>query len=323
MKKIILCFSMFLCLILLGFTGKEVTIQLKDIEEVSEIQLNTAKISIQHFGKERAIKLMDEIREAPLLDEGDRETIQNNGYYHTVSIIYNDGSKDMFLFFKVDDKWYMETTGGTIFKDAEFITSYIDWQEINMEPYLGVPSEWELKLNKQFSILDLRYFFIEEVKQKMEYGISEEDAVLYAKEKINRSMTIYQYALEEGYELPETEYDKLMEKHIEEVESAVNYEEIEEYYEEFDTTLKDYILKLKEYYRVMDTIDKLYKIKYEEFKNGKDKINGKVCDDVEEYWYRFVSEVIYEKAEKYDMSNFLNELKDAEEYYYRHYSQMN
>ena len=47
MKKIILCFSMFLCLILLGFTGKEVTIQLKDIEEVSEIQLNTAKISIQ------------------------------------------------------------------------------------------------------------------------------------------------------------------------------------------------------------------------------------------------------------------------------------
>lgn len=158
MKKIILCFSMFLCLILLGFTGKEVTIQLKDIEEVSEIQLNTIKISIQHFGKERAIKFMDKIREASILDEEDGKAIQNSGYYDTVSIIYKDDSRDIFYFFKVNDNWYMETMDGAIYKDAEFITLYIDRKEVSIEPSLGVPAEWKLELNGQFTTLDLRYF---------------------------------------------------------------------------------------------------------------------------------------------------------------------
>lgn len=320
MRKVILCLSIFLCLILLGFDGKEVTIELKEIEEVSEIQLNTTKISVQLFGKDRAINLMEKIKEVPILDEEYRKTIQNNGYYDTVSIIYNDKSRDMFYFFKVNDNWYMETEKGAIYKDADFITSFIDWQEINMEASLGVPSEWALKLNKQFSELDLRYFLILEIKQNIEIGFSEEDAISYAKEKIKRIMTIYQYALEEGYELLETEYNELMEKRLEKVECSTNYKEIEEYYEEFDTTIREFYLKHRYYYKVMDTIDNLYKIKFEEFRNGKDNINGKVCADVEEYWYRFISDVIFEKAKKYDMDSFFSELNDAENYYFQQYS---
>lgn len=334
-KRILVLLLAMICIILCGFREKKTdeeqmetsAIQIQDLENIRAVQYNTIRMDAIRYGKDKISSLIDDIKSAVPVPGEKTDKIQRGEDYYTISLIYKDGTKDVFSFFEADDEWYMQTADGQVYENAGFATDYFGIKKASTTNGGGgritidqeVLSKEILELGKQFEEFDLRYNFAREVRQSIGYGESADEAISYTREKLTEQMRLYQYAVNAGYAVSEEKLTCWIESIIESAESAVNYDEAEEYFGEAGTTMREIIEKSRENCRITETISNMRSAKREEFKNGQDEINGKTYESLTDYWNGFMMDVVLPEAESYDMSSFLEELDEAEEFYHEQF----
>ena len=283
-----------------------------DNDHISAIQLNVFRIKDR---KSSFQKITDGL-EQTAVPQNKADTIQKPEDYDVVSIIYKDGSKDIFYFFHQDDKWYLETPEGIVYQNADFITDVFESsEELEVQSvHIREPYEWQLELEKETEKYDISFSF----KLKVYYNINEramtlEEAINDARQSIKTDIVLYQYALKEGYGLTEQEKQQALQEEIEQAKRAENYNEINEQYLAQGLTLEDSLKKQKESIAMSRATDRLYNAKYEEFRHGKDKIGNTVCETVTEYWNAFLMEELWPQMENYDFGELQKQLDITEE----------
>ena len=283
-----------------------------DKENIFAIQLNVSRIKDR---KSSFQKITDGL-EQTVIPQNKTDTIQKSDDYDVVSIIYGDGSKDIFYFFQQGDMWYMETPEGSVYQNADFITDVFESsEELEVQSvHIREPYEWQLELEKETEKYDISFSF----KLKVYYNINEramtlEEAIDDARQSVKTEMVLYQYALKEGYGLTEQEKQEALQKEIDQAKRAENYNEIKEQYLAQGLSFEESLEKQKESIAMSRAADRLYNAKYEEFRHGKDKIGNTVCETVTEYWNAFLMEEMWPQMENYDLGEFETQLDAAEE----------
>lgn len=313
-RKVGILLLISLCSILISCGRRESPIQLPDADQVVIIQINLIKTDADKWGRKRIAKMIENLEAAVPLDRNAAEALKEEQLNSTISLIYADGTRYNFYFFQSDDKWYVRTWEGAIYRNADFITDYILFGGGEGGTVLKEQPEEALALAKAFDEPDLRFTFTFLVLGKLRWAASEEDAISRIREEMKEDMILYQYARFAGCGLSEDEMDQILEERINLYENAENYKEIEKDFEAAGITLREYYTKLKYYFRIQDTKQHLYSLKCEEFMYT-DRIGDKVCKNITEYWNTFLNDVVYPDMQGYDFSDFMKQLDMAEGFY--------
>lgn len=327
-KNIIALISIVICIFICGFSeanntegcSEKTQIQIQQPEKIVTVQLNSMKIDSQEFGKGRLSDLVKSMESTILLDEEEANLIQKGDIYSVVIFIYEDGTKNIFHFFEESGEWYAETEDGSIYKNAEFIEDYIHMEVGTAHMRLRIPPELlkiRLDMEQQFeesgTMVDFAFFV---ASYMYNTGKTEDEAISHVRESMLDEMKLYQYAVQEGYGISDEELTKLMELEISDITSADDFAEYEKIYEEAGTTLEQSYEKNKESIRKRAALQNMSKAIYEEFRNGNDTIGDKVCKDTQEYSRTYMSDIVEPAMEEYDLSSFIKELDEAEEFYH-------
>ncbi|MDE7206819.1 MAG: hypothetical protein K2N90_06635, partial [Lachnospiraceae bacterium] len=281
------------------------------VENISAVQFNTARTK----AKRNFQGFVDSVQNT-VTAENKADSVQRADNYDVVSLIYEDGAKDIFYFFNQDNMWYLETPDGGQYKNADFITDYIERVDIteSKTTFVQKPAVWQLELEKETEVFDTAFFFKELVYYNVnERGMAKEEAINDARKSMQTDRTLYQYALENGYGLTRQEMQLLLQEEIAQAKLAENYEEVSALYREQGLILEAYLENREEKLAVSKTIGNLYNAKYEEFRHGKDTIKGQICENVTEYWNAFLLEEVQPQMAEYDFSEFQKELDAAED----------
>lgn len=288
--------------------------KIDDMENARVIQFNVMKIDIKKFGEKNTKKFVNNIKNT-MVFENKTTAVQKSENYDVVSLIYEDGTKDIFYFFNWDNTWYLETLDGNQYRNADFITDYIEHVDVTNTKtvYIQMPVAWQLELEKKTEVFDTAFFFRELVYYNInERGMTREDALVDARKSMQTNRILYQYALENDYGFTEQEMQQLLDDEIAHAKLSDNYDEIVTLYQEQGLDYETILKKRKEKIVMSKTIQKLYNAKYEEFRHGNDKIGEQVCDNLTDYWNAFVLEEVQPQMAEYDFSEFQKELDTAE-----------
>lgn len=281
------------------------------------VQINTSKIKINNFGKEKARKLENHINQLLTNTEQIADTVTCGENYDTLCLHYNDGTKRLFVFFEKDSEWYMEDFGGTIYSEADFITEYINQE--NSEEKGGntsvSPNTSYLNLYQEFETFDMNYYFLVKMLEEINYGTPEKSAFEHVRNEMLHEIYLYKYSISHGIKYTSSEASELMDKFIKYVENSHDYDSIKEIFADCNITWKEYAEKDRESFNIKITIDKLYQSKREEFRHGYDTVGNQKCDNFEEFWYTFVNDEVYKEMKLYDLSDIENQLTEAEKFY--------
>ena len=284
------------------------------MENARVIQFNVMKIDIKKFGEKNTKKFVNNIKNTTVF-ENKTTAVQKSEDYDVVSLIYEDGTKDIFYFFNWDNTWYLETLDGNLYRNADFITDYIDHVDVTNTKtvHIQMPVAWQLELEKKTEVFDTAFFFRELVYYNInERGMTREDALADARKSMQTNRILYQYALENDYGFTEQEMQQLLDDEIAHAKLSDNYDELVTLYQEQGLDYETILKKRKEKIVMSKTIQKLYNAKYEEFRHGNDKIGEQVCDNLTDYWNAFVLEEVQPQMAEYDFSEFQKELDTAE-----------
>lgn len=288
------------------------------LENISAVQFNTIKTSAEKMKLSQLAALWNALQDTMDAECETNPVFPHEEPYHTVCLSYTDGSKDVFFFFCIDDNWYMKAPDGYIYKNADFITDYIQtgFADEDDRTLLTVhmPSARILELDRRFENRNWHFFFTKDVMLEMENNISEKDAIARTIQKHRQMLILYEYAQKNGFELTEDEFESQLENYISTLETADNYEEIDSAYSAAGTSVHEDIQKSSEYYRIQFTVSSLYDRKYREFKDGCDRINDTECWSFSEYWDTFVSETIYSSLEPAKLEEIEHALQEAQSY---------
>lgn len=285
------------------------------LDKICSIQINTMKIKKDDFGVTRLRDLLKDLYLTT--NQGTIEDIIIGNEYHTLIVGYGDKNKDIYKFFQYGEKWYLQNDDGKTYPTADFITEYLSVYKSEIEYNAELNINWFsniLCLNKFFDKYDLNFYFINNVLENLNEGLSEEKAIENAEINIKEELTVYYYALSNGYDLNEEKYKIFIEEYENNLINASNYKRLEKLCEKNNTSLKEQINKLENILKVSFTLDNLYQEKYEEFRNGNDVIGDKECWSVSEYWQEFLVKIVFPDMES-EKGNIENSLKEAKEFY--------
>lgn len=254
--------------------------------------------------------------------------------YYVIILEYDDQTRETYFFFQDAGEWYVETENKRIFRNAGFITQYINLPpEISSNP-IELEATWELQeqpemaeiielslclkeLGVSFATDDLRAIFALEIKKQSNvYNLEQQEIVRSVREKIKLEMSQYQYAVQKGLAIPDEELDKRMAEQDAIIKSAKNFSEFECYFEEYGITYDEYRNNIREYNRIQLTIQKLYQEIREEFRYGNDRIGEKICEDSNEYMTYYLCDIVYPSTESYREEVVEPLLDEAEAFYY-------
>ena len=279
-------------------------------ENISAIQLNATRIK-----EKRSFQTLVDALENTVEAVNKIVPVQRADDHDVVSVIYEDGKKDIFYFFSRDNAWYLETPDGNQYKNADFITDYIERVDVTETKTVQIqrPFAWQLELEKETEVFDTAFFLKELVYYNLnERGMTKEDAIADARKSMQSDQVLYQYAIDNGYGLTEQETQQLLLAEIAEARLADNYDEIDTLYQEQGLNYETCLEKRKEKIAMSKTIRNLYNAKYEAFRHGNDTVGEHVCENVTEYWNAFVLEEVQPQMADYDFSEFQKELDAAE-----------
>lgn len=207
--------------------------------------------------------MIESLEDMVALDQKEAAALSQEKYDITISLIYDDATRDVFYFFQSGDDWYMKTQNGAVYQDADFITDYVQYSNTESDTVLEKLPKEMLELAKSFEEPDIRFVFSSMVLKKLKSSVPEEDAIKSVREKMKEDMLLYQYALQNGYGLTEEEAKQSMAQRIANYENAGNYMEIEDYFEASGISVKEYYQRFQEDILVQDTIAHLYILKCE------------------------------------------------------------
>lgn len=299
---IILLFALCLLLFWKNNSSQKSKISIENPEKISQIQFRVFKIPKEEYPSEKLESLLKCLEETVPVDSGKAKTLERGDDFTSVLLIYEDGSKDKFFFFKDHEKWYLETDDGVFYENAEFIEDYVTPGELQaQEPpvlrlypdtldiYASVFHEWETS-DTEFETLYYR-------ERYEKQGFSKEDSILKTEQKLSDRQKLFDYAEKEGFFPSEEEQDRLVEEAVLAIQETENYEECNELCQEYGFSLEDTVRMSKDSIVEEEIRDVIYRRKALEFMEGNDSIDGHVCEDLNEYYTLFLRTYVYEKSE--------------------------
>lgn len=274
---------------------------LPKVEDIDMMQINASKINASDMGKDRIEYFVNNLHE--IINDNNRVNYEfpdkEEKISDVISLISKDGTRNIFEFVKVNDEYYIEVYKDKnvkeVFKGANFIKEYIQRENISEVDKVSVeiPSNALLEHESKSDIFD-ETFFYEEMSIYYEdiYKINKQEADKLAENYIKEIKGLYEYAINNGYELSQDEKIMLINQQKEEIESAVNYGEVVDAYAKYGLDISSSINNRQEHIEKMGTIEKMRKEKYREFCFGNDSLDGVVYQNFEDYWSKFVSTVL-------------------------------
>lgn len=295
---------------------REIAEEKKDkIDKVSRVQINGTKTYPDLWPKDRLSELLSGIDTVLSGSEKEICNVQVPEEHSTICLRFKDGSKKIYCFFETDQKWYMQVDHSDIYCDAEFITDFIDFTTEGTTAEIIFPDPCIVELSKDFEVYDANYYFAADVLGKIKDGVSEDDAILSAKQKMTNELLLYEYALNHGYSCTEEEIEELMEQELVEIQSADNYDEYESYLHDLGTTYEEYWGKTEKSAGARSVVDKLWQDKNRSFRHGDDGINGETFDNWQQYWNDFLLQEVYTETAAYDTTEIEKVVDEAVEFY--------
>ena len=300
-------FVSIIILIIIAFFGVYVNSNEADkyvlpkVEDIEMMQINASKIKASDMGKDRIAYFVNNLHE--IINDNNRVNYElpdkEEKISDVISLISKDGTRNIFEFVKVNDEYYIEVYKDKnvkeVFKGANFIKEYIQRENISELDKVSVeiPNNALLEHESKSDIFD-ETFFYEEMSIYYEdiYKINKQEADKLAENYIKEIKGLYEYAINNGYELSQDEKIMLINQQKEEIESAVNYGEVVDAYAKYGLDISSSINNRQEHIEKMGTIEKMRKEKYREFCFGNDSLDGVVYQNFEDYWSKFVSTVL-------------------------------
>lgn len=274
-KKIITTAALFLSLCFLtGVKSEDVKangIVIENPDDIVQYQLGTMRMDVR---QEELEEILSGLETVTLADEESQKSLQRGDDFLAILLIHEDGKKDIFHFFKENEKWYMQTGDRELYENADFVTDIINVVDVGADAHPFA----------DFSV------------QGVNALISQE-----------QSQMLHEYAKQEGFYPTEEELTQETEKYISDFQKSPNYEEYVKIcsasgyeFEDLIRSQNDWVLNAMIIFR----FDNRVRMEYME---GKDTIDGVVYDDFGYYQKAFRNKYVYQKEE-------LNEtLKEAYE----------
>lgn len=264
-KNIITTAALFLSLcFLIGVKSEDVKangIVIKNPDDIVQYQLGTMRMDVRQEELEEILGGLETVIPA---DEESQKSLQRGDDFLAILLIHEDGKKDIFHFFKENEKWYMQTGDRELYENADFITDIINVVDVGADAHPFA----------DFSV------------QGVNALISQE-----------QSQMLHEYAKQEGFYPTEEELIQETEKYISDFQKSPNYEEYVKIcsasgyeFEDLIRSQNDWVLNAMIIFR----FDNRVRMEYME---GKDTIDGVVYDDFGYYQKAFRNKYVYQKEE--------------------------
>ena len=291
MKKILNTITAIGCMALAitGCSTEDKSVKLPDKDEIQTIQYNSIKIPADRLDAENLAALIQQLES---LQPYKGDYIDMNKTFDSISLIYENGNKDVFLFWEENNCWYAETLDGTIYENADFVQNYIDRKEIAFNREVIIPDIFWLIILSSNSGFDDYYNLLPELTNCLRQGYSLEQAAEFIETKVKRNEILYQYAVNQGFEPTDEELQNYISEITDELEAMPNYTDLTAIFTESGTNIEKEMNKRAQNIRKAISIQMLYKDRYDAFRCGEDKIEDTVYWDFETYWNAFLEKVV-------------------------------
>lgn len=296
------------------------SIEIENPEQISKIQLNTIRMDKKEYSSDKLDNLIEDLKSVTPLGNTEAKKVTVNDDKVYISLIYEDGTKDIFSFFKENKKWYLEHDGN-IYANANFLNKYMEREEIDSEPTTIHVSLTYLKkyleMTKNLEQVEVKDYFQYSIECSQYEKNSREEAISEEKEKFIKEWQIYKEAERLEIVPSEEELDDILQQWISGVSKIDNLKECESLLEAYHTSWEELILKSKKVFYYLDITNqlynfKLYQLKFDEYAAGKDTINGIVYDNLNDYYNAYLDNEVYSYELTDDESKeFLKQLDEV------------
>ena len=199
--------------------GKPPAVSLPEYDEVREVQLDTFRMDAARFDGEALCVLLENMRSVrPVSRLRAWQTDRPDGRF-VIAFTDEQGTRTAWSFFRDGETCYMEAEDGSLYEGADFMREYVaeepGWHPSPRGVSAGmyVPDDGEAACASETGC-DVRFWLYSETLRQMANGLAGEEAVLAAKETVLREYRLFRYATEQGYGIPETEYDQVVAERI-------------------------------------------------------------------------------------------------------------
>ncbi len=304
-------------------------VKIENPENISQIQLHFIKHDVTEYPSSKLDNFIKDLENTTPLSLKDAEQINAKEGSVFITLIYEDGTKDRFEFFKNNEKWYMEYNY-RFYTNADFWQKYIGISDSGTSDssvkIQGMPLELVrryLELTEGLEEMDTKteFLFSAACQQYNQECTKEETAAKTRESKIEK-WKMYQAAASEGITISEDRLKEVMDIYISQVSQAEHFED-EQYFkdyqallEEFHTNVEEVVYKSKDTFYYRQIQNELWMRRRNEFASGQDKINGVVYQNASEYYNAYMKEKVYTRSLDDNASKeFLKELDEAEKAY--------
>lgn len=107
----------------------------KSAAAIQTIWLGAIKTDVSAFGKDRANELQSQI--AALIEAGaaeDAPAQEETQPTFSICIRYENGDRELYIFYRANEAWYMKTADGTIYPNAKFCMDYVSFSDGEKSP---------------------------------------------------------------------------------------------------------------------------------------------------------------------------------------------
>lgn len=292
---------------------------LLEADSIAQIQLDLVKMDTERFDKARLEAFLENIQAATPIAKQAAMQVDRPDEDFVLAFLDKDGERKSFSFFCADGTYYMETEQGDLYETTDFMKEYLAGNNGWFPTPRGIGAvqaadsdNIKYALDTQY---DTRYWLFCMIQKKKAEGFTEEEAAEGAKSEMLWQYRMYQYAVENGYGIPDESYEKMIEDWIAEAKQQEDYASAEQKFENCGTTLEEHIRQsARAFWRISDTVDYMQFLFQEEFrKEGKDTVDGAEYGTAGDYAKARMNQVVLSECESIDTSEFEKELEGAEQ----------
>lgn len=264
-------------------------IKLPEPETIEFIQYNATKFPAERLETEKLASLVQDLES---LHPVANEQFEIDSSFETISLIYDNGKRDVFLFWQENGVWYAQTLDGGIYKNADFLERYYKPQEVETKLIINVPEPSWVQFMKTYGGYDECCDIVMKIVKYLETGYSLEQAADIVETKMMWEEAAYQSAVSQELNPTDEELQAYMLQMVEEIRMLPNYNDIEAICGEMGTNVEEEVYRREQSIRKKRCIEMLYGEVYDAFRCGEDMLDGKVYDNFDSYWNAYINEFI-------------------------------
>lgn len=295
-----------------------------DYEELSELQLNSVKVKTDNWDRDMTTTLLAGIENAQPIQRIQARKIKNNEDYYVVALIDKSGNRTCLHFFEYEGKVYMTVNHKDVYTNVDFMYHVINgwtatgygWSPVSKTILAADYRENEAWIKCAAETdYDVRSWLYSCVSANMAQGAGKEEAIESGAEYLLSQYKLYQYALENDYEIAENVYQQMIETDLDAVKARADYDTINAAYTAAGTTFEDYVAGNASFiWKIEYTIDYMKYCVSTQFREGEYTLDDISYDNAGSYRDAYMNHVIVEELEGIDTGTFEKDLEEAKQY---------